>query len=99
MFWPTNPPNTFEGYTTLTLALTLSNEEEVNAWASTVEVFLPTTVPATAVSFNFNVADLISILSISASAEEMTASEVVKFYHNNLKETAEKHESYAGNQS
>ncbi len=35
---------------------------------------------------------LFSIFSISASAEEMTASEVVKLYHSILKETAEKHE-------
>ncbi len=34
---------------------------------------------------------LFSIFSISASAEEMTASEVVRLYHNILKETAEKH--------
>ncbi len=33
---------------------------------------------------------LLSIFTISASAEEMTASEVVKLYHNILKETAEK---------
>ncbi len=33
---------------------------------------------------------LFSIFTISASAEEMTASEVVKLYHNILKETAEK---------
>lgn len=34
---------------------------------------------------------LFSIFTISASAEEMTASEVVKLYHSILKETAEKH--------
>lgn len=34
---------------------------------------------------------LFSIFTISVSAEEMTASEVVKLYHNILKETAEKH--------
>ena len=34
---------------------------------------------------------VLSIFTISVSAEEMTASEVVKLYHSILKETAEKH--------